>query len=229
MARVYGGWRFDELRDQHRRRLSSDRNIRWSHPQGGKARRYADSAANQVRIGHQPQNRQGTRPGRATRTNRRCQRGDRVKRRAFIALFGGAAVVWPMAAPAQQAEKIPTIGVLWHAGSAEQEAPYFNAVIEGFKGLGYVEGRNIRFEHRFPNDTPDRFRSLAAELVSLKVDVIVTWGGATAPYAKDATTTIPIVFGLDPDPVGNKLVASFARPGDNITGFTSFVPDLAQK
>jgi len=152
-----------------------------------------------------------------------------VKRRAFIALFGGAAVVWPMAAPAQQAEKIPTIGVLWHAGSAEQEAPYFNAVIEGFKGLGYVEGRNIRFEHRFPNDTPDRFRSLAAELVSLKVDVIVTWGGAAAPYARDATMTIPIVFGLDVDPVGNKLVASFARPGGNITGFTNFLPDLAQK
>jgi putative ABC transport system substrate-binding protein len=151
-----------------------------------------------------------------------------IRRREFIGALGGAAT-WPLMARAQQAKKIPTIGVLWHSGSAEEEAPYFNAVIQGFRSLGYVEGRNIRFEHRFPNDTPDRFRSLAAELVSLKVDVIVAWGGATAPYAKDATTTIPIVFGLDPDPVGNKLVASFARPGDNITGFTSFVPDLAQK
>ena len=151
-----------------------------------------------------------------------------MNRREFITLLGGA-TAGPVVARAQQAEKVPTIGVLWHGGGAEEEAPYFNAVIEGFRGLGYVEGRNIRFEHRFPNDTPDRFRSLAAELVSLKVDVIVTWGGAAAPYAKDATTTIPIVFGLELDPVGNKLVASFARPGGNITGFTSFLPDLAQK
>jgi len=151
-----------------------------------------------------------------------------MNRREFITLLGGA-TAGPVVARAQQAEKVPTIGVLWHGGGAEEEAPYFNAVIEGFRGLGYVEGRNIRFEHRFPNDTPDRFRSLAAELVSLKVDVIVTWGGAAAPYAKDATTTIPIVFGLELDPVGNKLVASFARPGGNITGFTNFLPDLAQK
>ncbi len=152
-----------------------------------------------------------------------------MKRREFITLVGGAAVAWPLVAYAQQAGKIPTIGVLWHAGSAQEEGAYFNAVIEGFRSLGYVEGSNIRFEHRFPNEIPDRFRSLAAELVSLKVDVIVAWGGTTAPYAKDATTTIPIVFGLYPDPVGNNLVASLARPGGNITGFTSVAPDLAQK
>ena len=71
----------------------------------------------------------------------------------------------------------------WHGGSPEQEQPYFGALLEGFKKLGYVEGKNIRLEHRFPNETPERFKSRAAELVSLKVDVLVTVGNPTAHYA----------------------------------------------
>lgn len=152
-----------------------------------------------------------------------------MRRRDFISFVGGAAG-WPFAARAQQLpSKIPVVGVLWHAGSAGEEGVYFGALLQGFNDLGYVAGRNIRFEHRFPNETPDRFRSFAAELVALKVDVIVAWGSATAPYARDATTTIPIVFGLFPDPVGGKLVASLAAPGGNITGLTSVSPDLSQK
>src|SRR6266481_2137557 len=92
-----------------------------------------------------------------------------MQRRAFITLLGAAAT-WPQAVLAQQAGKIPRIGVLWHAGSAEEEGPYFRGLIEGLRGLGYIDGRNIMLEHRFPNETPDRFRSMAAELVSLKVD-----------------------------------------------------------
>src|SRR5262245_24144991 len=101
--------------------------------------------------------------------------------------------------------------------SAKEEDPYFGALLEGFARQGSVEGRNIKLEHRFPNETPDRFKAMAAELVSLNVDVLM--GGAVASsYLRDATTKIPIVFMFVPDPVGMKLVQSIARPGGNITG-----------
>ena len=150
-----------------------------------------------------------------------------MKRREFISLLGGAAA-WPLAARAQQGGKIPTVGYLWHAGSPQEEVPYFGALQEGFARLGYVDGRNIKLEHRFPNETPERFKSMAAELVSLNVDVLM--GGATAsPYLRDATTKIPIVFMFIPDPVGMKLVQSIARPGGNITGLSNFGRDVAGK
>jgi putative tryptophan/tyrosine transport system substrate-binding protein len=153
-----------------------------------------------------------------------------MRRRDFIKGIAGTATTWPLAARAQQSpSKIPVVGVLWHAGSAEEEGAYFEALLQGFSDLGYIAGRNIRFEHRFPNEIPDRFRSFAAELVSLKVDVVVAWGSASAPYARGATTTIPIVFGLFADPVGSRLVASLAAPGGNVTGLTSVSPDLSQK
>ena len=81
-------------------------------------------------------------------------------RREFITLLGAAAA-WPLAARAQQAGKIPTVGYLWHAGSPQEEVPYFEALLEGFARLGYVDGRNIKLEHRFPNETPVRFKSMA--------------------------------------------------------------------
>jgi len=150
-----------------------------------------------------------------------------VRRRAFIALLGGAAA-WPIAARGQQAGKIPTVGYLWHAGSPQEEVPYFGALQEGFARLGYADGRNIKLEHRFPNETPERFKSMATELVSLNVDVLM--GGAVAsPYLRDATTKIPIVFMFVPDPVGMKLVQSIARPGGNITGLSNFGRDVAGK
>jgi putative tryptophan/tyrosine transport system substrate-binding protein len=136
-----------------------------------------------------------------------------IGRRQFISALGGATVAWPLAALAQQPAATPKVGVLWHAGSPGEEQPYFDALIRGFKDLVYADGRNIRLEHRFPNETPDHFRDMAAELVALKVDVIVTVGNITAPYAKNATTTIPIVFLFVADPVGLKLVDSLARPG----------------
>jgi len=151
----------------------------------------------------------------------------KLKRREFITLLGGAAA-WPIAARAQQAGKIPTVGYLWHAGSPQEEVPYFGALQEGFARLGYADGRNIKLEHRFPNETPERFKSMAAELVSLNVDVLM--GGAVAsPYLRDATTKIPIVFMFAPDPVGMKLVQSIARPGGNITGLSNFGRDVAGK
>jgi putative tryptophan/tyrosine transport system substrate-binding protein len=151
-----------------------------------------------------------------------------MNRRDFVMLLGGAAAAWPIAARPQQAGKILTVGYLWHAGSPQEEVPYFGALQEGFARLGYADGRNIKLEHRFPNETPERFKSMAAELVSLNVDVLM--GGAVAsPYLRDATTKIPIVFMFVPDPVGMKLVQSIARPGGNITGLSNFGRDVAGK
>ena len=152
-----------------------------------------------------------------------------MKRREFIALLGSAAAAWPVAARAQQVGKSPTIGILWHAGSAEQEEPGFGAMIEGFAGLGYVEGRNIKLEHRFPNEIPERFRSMAAGLVASKVDVLVGVGVAASAVVKNATSTIPVVFTLAADPVAGKLVQSLARPGGNVTGLTIVSVELSGK
>jgi putative tryptophan/tyrosine transport system substrate-binding protein len=150
-----------------------------------------------------------------------------MRRRQFIG--GLAAAGFPLAALAQQPGGIPTIGVLWHAGSPSEEQPYFDALIQGFKELGYIEGRNITFEHRFPNETPERFQQMAAELAALKVATIVTVGNVTAQYAKQATATIPVVFVFVNDPVGTKLVNTLARPGGNVTGHSVVGIDLTAK
>jgi putative ABC transport system substrate-binding protein len=150
-----------------------------------------------------------------------------MRRREFITLVGGVAL--PRIARAQLGGKIPRVGYLWHAGSADEEGPLFTAAVEGFAKLGYVDGVNIRLEHRFPNEVPERFRSMAAELVSLRVDCLVCAGIVGALALKEATTTIPIVFMFLPDPVGSKLVENLARPGGNVTGLTNFAPDLIGK
>jgi putative tryptophan/tyrosine transport system substrate-binding protein len=151
-----------------------------------------------------------------------------VKRREFITLLGGAAM-WPLAARAQERRRIPRVGVLWHAASAEEEGPLFTALVEGFRALGYIDGQNIILEHRFPNEMPERFTSMAAELVSLNVDVIVSSGNNAASYAKNATATIPLVLMLISDPVGIGLVESLARPGGNATGLSFFTSELIGK
>src|SRR4051812_41769943 len=105
-----------------------------------------------------------------------------MRRRDFIALFGGAATVWPLAARAQQPRKIPRIGVLWHAANAEQEDVYLTVVTKAFADLGYVDGKNIQLEHRFPDEQPERFRAFARDFVESKVDVILA---VTALAAKE--------------------------------------------
>ena len=152
-----------------------------------------------------------------------------MQRREFITLLGGAAAAWPLAARAQQPTKIPKIGVLWHAASAEEEAVYLSAVRQGLSDFGYVEGQNVTLENRFPAEIPERFVSLAAELAALKVNVLVAINRIAALAAQRATTTIPIVFVAIPDPVGSKLVASLAHPGGNITGLSNFAHDLTAK
>jgi putative ABC transport system substrate-binding protein len=152
-----------------------------------------------------------------------------MKRRDFIVVLGGTAVAWPFGSRAQQRKTIPRIGVLWHAADAKEEEFYLGVLTKAFHDLGYFEGKNIELDHRFPAERPERFRTLAQELVESKVDVIVGVTGLGAKVAKQATGTIPIVIVLDPDPVGNGLVESLARPGGNVTGLSLMAVDLSGK
>jgi len=131
-------------------------------------------------------------------------------------------------AQAQQPTKVPRIGFL-SAISPSTVAARIEAFRQGLRELGYVEGKNIVIEYRYAEGKPDRLSALAAELVRLKVDVIVTGGPAVNRPAKEATVTIPIVLGFDNDPVGNGFVASLARPGGNITGLSTHYPEISGK
>ena len=131
-------------------------------------------------------------------------------------------------AEAQQPTKIPRIGFLT-AGSSSTIPTRIDAFRQGLRELGYVEDKNIVIEWRFAEGKPDRLPALVAELVRLKVDVILSAGAAVTRPAKDATRTIPIVMAQDTDPVGNGFVASLARPGGNITGLSSYSAELNGK
>jgi len=131
-------------------------------------------------------------------------------------------------AQAQQPTKIPRIGFLGGT-SLSAISTRREAFRHGLRELGYIEGKNIVIEWRYAEGKPDRERELAAELVRLKVDVIVTGGSNVTRAAKEATATIPIVMTQDPDPVGNGFVASLARPGGNITGLSNLGPELSGK
>src|SRR5262245_6723018 len=133
-----------------------------------------------------------------------------------------------IAGEAQQATKVTPIGYL-SGPSLAANAARIEAFRQGLRELGYVEGKNIVIEWRSTDGKFDRLPALAAELVRLKVAVIVTSGGAPTRRAKAATSTIPIVMTNDPDPVGDGFVASLARPGGNITGLSTFVPELSGK
>jgi ABC-type uncharacterized transport system substrate-binding protein len=145
---------------------------------------------------------------------------DRLKRREFITLLGGAAVAWPLAASGQQPAKVARIGFLRYASPHEKQ---FNAFRDGLRALGYVEGRNILIEQRYAAGVVDRLGPLAAELARLNVDVIVVDGSASAKAAKAATTAIPVIFSLATDPEAEGLVASMAGTGANLTGLTMSV------
>src|SRR5213595_3110715 len=149
---------------------------------------------------------------------------DRIKRREFITLLGGA-TVWPLAARAQQS-KVARIGALY-IGLADAES-FKNELREGLRELGYVEGQNIAFEFRSAEGQLDRLPGLAAELVQLKVDVIVTLYVPPSLAAKNATREIPIVA-IVGDPVETGIVSSLARPGGNVTGVSLMASALAGK
>ena len=131
-------------------------------------------------------------------------------------------------AQAQQPTKVPRIGFL-AASSSSTNPARMEAFRQGLRELGYVEGKNIVIESRYAEGKLDRFPALAAELVRLKVDIIVTAASSVTRAAKEATATIPIVMAQDTDPVGNGFVASLARPGGNITGLSTLRPELSGK
>src|SRR5262249_21141129 len=156
------------------------------------------------------------------------RRGDRVKRREFISLLGGAAAAWSLAARAQQAGKRYVVGILSAGGSSVQAA--LNAAFsDGLREWGWVEGKNVVFENRNAENQLERLPELAADLIRLKVVVIVAAGTLAPLAAKQATATIPIVMTTAGDPLGSGLVASLARPGGNVTGMSLMVPDLGAK
>jgi ABC-type uncharacterized transport system substrate-binding protein len=151
-----------------------------------------------------------------------------IGRREFITLLGGAAAAWPLAARAQQAASLPTVGFLG-AGSPTTADVWVSAFMSRLRELGWIEGRNIKIDVRWAEGRNDRSAEIAAELVRLKVDVIVTYSSEHTQIAKQATSTIPIVFALAADPVGSGLVANLARPGGNITGLSAQNVDLTGK
>src|SRR6516164_8604900 len=160
----------------------------------------------------------------AVPVDQRCRRGDRMTRREFITLLGGATVAWPLAARAQQPERVWRIGYLGF-GPASAYAARVEALRAGLRGLGWVEGKNIVIEFRWA-DRVDELPALAAGLVRLPVDVIFASSSTLVEPARQATHTIPIVFSNHADPVGIGHVASFARPGGNITGSRCCSPIL---
>jgi putative ABC transport system substrate-binding protein len=131
-------------------------------------------------------------------------------------------------AEAQQPKKVPRIGYLT-ASTPVAQLPGTEALREGLREFGYVEGQNIAIEFRYAEEKPERLPALAAEMVRLKVDVIVTGGPTATRTAKETTNTVPIVMSQDSDPVGNGFVASLARPGGNITGLATLSPELSGK
>ncbi len=150
-----------------------------------------------------------------------------MRRRQFITLLSGAAAGWPLVARAQQAGKLPTIGFLG-ASTPSEWSPWTAAFVGRLRELGWIEGRTIAIEYRWAEGRSERFAKIAADFVRLKVDVIVTAGPAI-PTLKQATTDIPIVFAIAPDPLGSGLVASLARPGGNVTGLSIQAADTSSK
>ncbi len=155
--------------------------------------------------------------------------GARVRRREFIALLGGAATTWPLAAEAQQAEKVYRVGLLALLPGADATRQ-MKALKTRLRDLGYIEGKNLVFDYRSAEGKPERLATLAAELLQLGPDVIIAGGGTlTAQAAKQATRTVPVVMVGVGDAIASGLVATLARPGGNVTGLSALAPDIAGK
>jgi len=150
-----------------------------------------------------------------------------MRRRAFITVLGGTAAAWPLVARAQQTA-MPVVGVLGSSSS-----PAENSLVEGLKETGFIDGQNVRIEYRWARGAYDRLPGMADELINLPVNVLVAFGSAAVPVAKSASLkvspAVPVVFSFGGDPVAEGLVASFNRPGGNVTGTTSIGGSLAPK
>jgi putative tryptophan/tyrosine transport system substrate-binding protein len=169
-------------------------------------------------------------PGSGTKQAQPCVRREGEMNKRKLGSFALCAMLFVLcvSAEAQQSKKVPRIGLLGVVSASAAEGR-IEAFRQGLRDLGYVEGKNIVIEYRTAEGKLERLPALAAELVRLKVDVIVTRGPPPTRSAKEATSTIPIVMGSDIDPVGNGFVASLARPGGNITGLSALSPELSGK
>jgi len=152
-----------------------------------------------------------------------------MKRRDFITLLGGAAA-WPLAARAQQRERVRRIGVLMNLAEDDSETPIrLAAFVRGLQELGWTDGRNVRIDTRWGAGDVELFRKHAAELVALPSDVILATGSPVVRALQQATGSVPIVFTQVPDPVSDGFVETMARPGGNTTGFTTFEYGMSAK
>src|SRR5262245_48735785 len=148
-------------------------------------------------------------------------------RREFVALLGGAAAAWPIAARAQPGN-LPIIGILG-SGSPAGQGQWYAGFVQRLRELGWTEGRNVAIEYRWAEGLDERFAEIAAEYVRRKVDVIVTSGNSAIAVAKQTTSVIPIVFAVAGDPVGTGLVENLVRPGSNVTGLSGKGTDTTGK
>jgi putative tryptophan/tyrosine transport system substrate-binding protein len=153
-----------------------------------------------------------------------------LRRRQFITLLGGAAAAWPLAARAQQTERVRRIGVLMNLAADDTEAQArLAAFLQGLQELGWTVGRNVQIDYRWGAADPDRIRKSAPELVALAPDVIMATSSPATAALLQTTRTVPIVFVQVADPVGAGLVASLAQPGGNATGFSVFEYGISVK
>jgi putative ABC transport system substrate-binding protein len=153
-----------------------------------------------------------------------------MQRREFITFLGGAAAAWPLAARAQQSDRVRRIGALMQFPANDREGQArAAALVQGLDALDWHEGRNLRIDWRWTGSAAALIERYSAELVSLSPDVIVVYGSLSVAVLRQKTSTIPIVFVIIADPVGQDFVVSLAHPGGNITGFSSYDPPMASK
>src|ERR1700733_12946583 len=228
LARIRHRRRLDELWCRPAGRLSPSRRLRCTHPQGREAGRPAGRAVHESGARHQSQDCKGAGSHLPATAARPRRRGDRMRRRDFITLLGGASVAWPLAARAQQAA-MPVVGFLSSA-SPDSYTIRLRAFRQGLKEAGYVEGQNAAIEYGGAEAQNGRLAVVAPELVHRQVDVIVAGGGTPcAVAAKAATGTIPIIVVVAVDPVAVGFVASLDKPGGNITGVTNLNVEIGPK
>src|SRR5262249_32952521 len=205
-----------------RRYVSPGRRLCRSNPQGRETGRPAGSAADQIPTRYQSQNRQGPWARSPAHVARPRRRGDRVKRREFIALLGGAAA-WPLAARAQQGERMRRIGVLMNKAADDSEGrSEASAFLAALQERGWTLGGNLQIDYRWGAGDANLYRTYAAELVAYAPDVLLGEGGTVVGALQRVTRDVPIVFVGTTDPVNRGLVVSLSRPGGNTTGFTTF-------